>query len=201
MHDVTEGGLATALRELAAATGRGVLVHRDRVPVSPETRRLCDLLGADPLGLIASGSLLVCCDPAEAADLLAALAAAGIPAADIGELTGEGAGVAALERGRPAPWPEFATDEAARLLAGRAEDGRRLTPRPAGRGAPRAPARGPQRAVSCQSMFISSQSSPSASRSSATGVRRRHRDDELHLEQRRVGVRAPAAATSRRSRC
>ena len=122
MHDVTEGGLAVALRELAAATGRGVLVHLDRIPVSPDTRRLCALLGADPLGLIASGSLLVCCDPAEAAGLVAELVAAGIPAADIGELTAEGAGVAALERGRPAPWPDFTTDEAARLLAARVEE-------------------------------------------------------------------------------
>ncbi len=121
MHDVTEGGLATALRELAAATGHGVLVHRDRIPVSPETQRLCALLGADPLGLIASGSLLICCDPADAADLVGTLAAAGIPAADIGELTEEGAGVVALERDRPAPWPAFVTDEAARLLAQRAE--------------------------------------------------------------------------------
>ena len=78
MHDVTEGGLATALRELAAATGRGILVHRDRVRVSAGTQRICDLLGADPLGLIASGSLLVCCDPEEAPALLAALAGAGI---------------------------------------------------------------------------------------------------------------------------
>ena len=69
MHDVTEGGLATALRELAAATGRGVRVHRDRVPVAPETARVCALLGADPLGLIASGSLLICCAPAGAAAL------------------------------------------------------------------------------------------------------------------------------------
>ena len=120
MHDVTEGGLATALRELAAATGRGVLVHRDRIPVSAGTRRICDLLGADPLGLIASGSLLVCCDPEEAPALLAALAAAGIAGADIGELTEEGAGVVALERDLPAPWPHFATDEAARLLTDRA---------------------------------------------------------------------------------
>ena len=117
MHDVTEGGLATALRELAAATGRGILVHRERVRVSAGTQRICDLLGADPLGLIASGSLLVCCDPEEAPALLAALAGAGIAGADIGELTEEGAGVVALERGLPAPWPEFVTDEAARLLA------------------------------------------------------------------------------------
>jgi hydrogenase maturation factor len=116
MHDVTEGGLAAALHELAAATGRGVLVHRDRVPISPGTRRICELLGADPLGLIASGSLLICCDPAEASELLAALAAAGVPATDIGELTEKGAGVAALERGRPALWPSLETDEAARLL-------------------------------------------------------------------------------------
>ncbi len=117
MHDVTEGGLAAALRELAAAAGRGVLVRRDHILVSAETRRVCALLGADPLGLIASGSLLVCCAPEETPALLAALAAAGVPAADIGALTEEGGGVVALERDRPAPWPEFATDEAARLLA------------------------------------------------------------------------------------
>ena len=122
MHDVTEGGLATALRELATATGRGVLVQRDRVPVSPETKRVCALLGADPLGLIASGSLLICCDPTDAAELAGTLATAGIPATDIGWLTEEGAGVVALERDRPAPWPSFATDEAARLLARQGEE-------------------------------------------------------------------------------
>jgi hydrogenase expression/formation protein HypE len=117
LHDVTEGGLATALRELATATGRGVRVHRDRVPVAPGTARVCALLGADPLGLIASGSLLICCAPAGAAALASALEAAGIPAAEVGELTEEDAGVVALDRGSPASWPEFATDEAARLLA------------------------------------------------------------------------------------
>ena len=58
-------------------------------------------------------SLLVCCDPEEAPALLAALAGAGIAGAEIGELTEEGAGVVALARGLPAPWPHFATDEAA----------------------------------------------------------------------------------------
>ncbi len=124
LHDVTEGGLATALRELAAATGRGVVVRREWIPVLPETRRLCDLLGADPLGLIGSGSLLVCCRPEESAALLAALRAAGIAAVVIGSLGEPGARVTARERGRPAPWPAFAADEAARLLAqdGAAQD-------------------------------------------------------------------------------
>ena len=132
MHDVTEGGLATALRELASAAGRDLVVHADRVPVLPEAARLCALLGADPLGLIGSGSLLICCDPAEAEALKARLDEAGIAAADIGELGGAHGGshtaggpswspdatVTAFRDGRPVLWPEFAVDEAARILAG-----------------------------------------------------------------------------------
>jgi len=121
MHDITEGGLATALRELAVACGHGIVVHRERVPLLPETHRLCELLGADPLGLIASGSLLVCCRPDETEPLLRALAGEHIGATVIGEMSERGAGVTALERGLPAPWPEFAADEAARLLAEWAE--------------------------------------------------------------------------------
>lgn len=117
MHDVTEGGLATALRELSAATGHGVTVDLDAVPVLPLTLRVCGLLGADPLGLIASGSLLVCCRPEQTAALTAALRAAGIETQVVGEVGEAGAGVAARRRDLPAPLPEFAADEAARLTA------------------------------------------------------------------------------------
>jgi hydrogenase maturation factor len=117
MHDVTEGGLATALRELAVACEHGIVVYHERVPVLPETRRLCELLGIDPLGLIASGSLLVCCRPDESEALLRTLDDEGIAATVIAEVSERGAGVSALERGLPAPWPEFAADEAARMLA------------------------------------------------------------------------------------
>jgi len=117
MHDITEGGLATALRELAVACGHGIVVHRERVPLLPETRRICELLGADPLGLIASGSLLVCCRPHETEALLRALDRESIAATVIGEVSESGGGVTALEHGLPALWPEFDADEAARLLA------------------------------------------------------------------------------------
>jgi len=46
------------------------------------------------------------------------LAGEHIAATVIGEVSERGVGVSALERGLPAPWPEFAADEAARLLAG-----------------------------------------------------------------------------------
>jgi hydrogenase maturation factor len=112
MHDVTEGGLATGLREFAEAGGCGVRVDVHRVPVYPETRRVCELLGADPLGLIGSGSMLVACSPDETASLVGALEAAGIEATDFGEVV-EGSGVTATD----GEWPVFEVDEAARLLA------------------------------------------------------------------------------------
>jgi hydrogenase expression/formation protein HypE len=117
MHDITEGGLATALVELSVASGREVAVEHDAVPVYGETTRLCALLGADPLGLIGSGSLLICCAPEEAGTLQEALRAAGVAATDIGVIGGRGAGVSARASGRPVAWPVFAVDEAARLLA------------------------------------------------------------------------------------
>ena len=76
------------------------------------------LLGADPLGLIGSGSLLICCAPEEAGALQEALRAAGLAATDIGMIGRRGAGVSARASGRPVAWPVFAVDEAARLLAG-----------------------------------------------------------------------------------
>jgi hydrogenase maturation factor len=117
MHDITEGGMATALVELSVACGREVAVECDAIPVYDETARLCALLGADPLGLIGSGSLLICCAPDEAGALLEALQATGIAATDIGVIGRHGTGVSARTSGRPVAWPVFAVDEVARLLA------------------------------------------------------------------------------------
>jgi hydrogenase maturation factor len=116
MHDVTEGGIATALEELGAAGGCRLRVDLDRIPVFPETRALCRLLDLNPLGLIGSGSLLICCRPAHAGRLEADLMRAGIQVARIGEVAGKGAGVQGFKRGRPARWPRFAVDEIARLF-------------------------------------------------------------------------------------
>ncbi|HEV2281658.1 MAG TPA: AIR synthase family protein [bacterium] len=84
MHDVTEGGVLGAVYEIAAASGLGVLLDADRVPVLPETKALCDLLGVDPLALIGSGALLVATpEPDRTA---AAIAKAGVPATVIATL-------------------------------------------------------------------------------------------------------------------
>lgn len=130
MHDVTEGGLATAMVELAAAGEHAIGVDADAVPLYEETRRICELLDADPLGLIGSGSLLICCAPEQTADLLVRLTRAGVEAARIGTVLEPGSGVrawhgcsdpeTAARRGcAAAGWPAFAVDEVARVLEAR----------------------------------------------------------------------------------
>ena len=73
MHDPTEGGLVTGLRELGWAAKGGVRLDLDAVPVLPETRLFCEALGLDPLGLLASGALLVCVGPQQVESVTAGL--------------------------------------------------------------------------------------------------------------------------------
>jgi len=116
MHDVTEGGVATALSELSAAGGHAIEIHLDRIPILPQTARICAALDIQPLGLIGSGSLLIVCRPAAAAGLLQAINADGIAAARIGEVKQPGQGVTAFRNGTPVHWPAFEVDEIARLF-------------------------------------------------------------------------------------
>ena len=116
LHDVTEGGIATALAELSQAGGRGIRIRRDALPVYPQTRRMGDILGIDPLGLIGSGSLLICCRPETAQRLVSDLEKNGIAVADIGRVTQKGPGIDAVENGSSVPWPRFDVDEITRLF-------------------------------------------------------------------------------------
>lgn len=117
LHDVTEGGAATALDELSRAGRHRIRVWADRIPVFPETARICRLLGIDPLGLIGSGSLLVVCRAASRQRLREALKDRGIQATWVGEVLGPGSGVEAVDgEGKPLPWPRFETDELPRAI-------------------------------------------------------------------------------------
>jgi hydrogenase maturation factor len=113
---VTEGGIATALAELSQAGGRGLCIRRDSLPVYPLTRRMGEILGIDPLGLIGSGSLLICCRPDHAPRLISELEKNDIAVADIGEVVRNPPGIDALECGSPVPWPRFDVDEITRLF-------------------------------------------------------------------------------------
>ncbi len=116
MHDVTEGGLAAALKELGEAGGHRIRVDMDRIPIFAETRKLAGLLGLDPLGLIGSGSLLITCAAAAVDTLAAAIRSAGVAVAVIGEVLTPGEGIEALRGGRTVRWPCFEVDEITRLF-------------------------------------------------------------------------------------
>ncbi len=115
MHDVTEGGIATALTELSIAGGRRLRIDLDLIPVHPETEQICRAIGIDPLGLIGSGSLLICAHSGESVSLLRALTEHGLRATVIGEVLGPGTGVATERSGEPCSLPSFPTDELTRL--------------------------------------------------------------------------------------
>jgi hydrogenase expression/formation protein HypE len=105
LHDPTEGGLATGVRELALAAGCGATIDHDAVPVLPETAAVAEALGLDPLGMLASGSLLAAVEPRMP-----------VPAGatEIGELTESG--FVLRVGGEDRELPVYDTDETARVL-------------------------------------------------------------------------------------
>jgi hydrogenase maturation factor len=115
MHDPTEGGVRAALHEIAYASTHRLTIDLDRVPVLPETARLCAHFRIDPLGLIGSGALLATIAPARAPRLLRAWARRGVRAAVIGRVE-RGRGVRAFRGGRSAQFPWIAQDEIVRAL-------------------------------------------------------------------------------------
>ena len=116
MHDVTEGGLANAVEELSIAGGYEIKIDVETIPIFTETSRVCSLLGIDPLGLIGSGSLLICCRNDGCESLMTSIQDAGIDVTCIGEVLEKGQGIIALKNGQPALWPQFEADEIARLF-------------------------------------------------------------------------------------
>ncbi|MDP7508383.1 MAG: AIR synthase-related protein [Acidimicrobiales bacterium] len=119
MHDPTEGGIATALRELADASGTGLLIEAAAIPYAEETIALSTALGIDPFGLIASGALLITVAPTDAPRLIDTLDQKDIPAALIGQATDVGEGLKLrTETGQLIDLPYFERDEIARYLGG-----------------------------------------------------------------------------------
>ncbi len=114
MHDPTEGGLATGLRELAAASRCGIEIARENIHVLNECEIICRALGLDPLGLIASGSLLVTVDADSADNVLGALQQAGVEATRIGRVCEADRGLTFDDGTR---LPVFERDEVAGYLA------------------------------------------------------------------------------------
>ena len=116
MHDPTEGGVATALWELALASEVGLLVDAASIPVLDAARSLCAHFGIDPLGAIASGALLVAVAPEDADRVTRACAAKGIRCARIATAVDPARGVRLVSGGREVELPRFDQDEIVKAL-------------------------------------------------------------------------------------
>jgi hydrogenase maturation factor len=119
LHDPTEGGLATGVRELALAAGCGATVEREAVPVLPETEAIAGALDLDPLGMLASGSLLIAAAPDAADRLISAGHGIGVLLTRIGEVTPWAGRFMLRTAGVERELPLYETDEIGRAMTRR----------------------------------------------------------------------------------
>ena len=116
MHDPTEGGVATGLHELATASKVGIEVYEDKIPLFPETRKLCRFFNLDPLGVIASGALLIVAKPDSSEGIVEALISEGIECAHIGLIKEKSEGTTIIKSSGRRPLPCFDQDEISKIF-------------------------------------------------------------------------------------
>ncbi len=115
MHDPTEGGLRTGLWELAYASGVGIRVEKERIPVLPETETICKFYGLDPLGLCASGALVLTLTPREGERLLKIYERNRIKCSLIGRVVSREHGLKILKAGKESDLGGVSRDEINKL--------------------------------------------------------------------------------------
>jgi len=116
MHDPTEGGLAAALWELAAACGHKLVIDPQLVSITPLAERVCTAFDLNPMAAIASGALLLTTPPDQVSQICRALEMEGIKCTEIGKVENGKAQVWIEKHGKREllPYPE--RDEIARLF-------------------------------------------------------------------------------------
>lgn len=103
MHDATECGVIGGLFEIAQASGAGIVIDRERIPVLPEVGAICRHFGMDPLISISEGTLLICVKEHKSQELCLHLSSKGITAQTIGKLLPKAEGFWVVEGGKKRP--------------------------------------------------------------------------------------------------
>jgi hydrogenase maturation factor len=116
MHDPTEGGLATGLYEVARASDKGIIIELDSVPVMSYCKIISEHYGLDPLGLIASGALLITLGSDDTENVLSALRSEGIAAVKVGEVLPKSEGMLLRQGKEIKDLPRFERDEITKLF-------------------------------------------------------------------------------------
>ncbi|MBI4532019.1 MAG: hydrogenase expression/formation protein [Candidatus Latescibacteria bacterium] len=115
MHDPTEGGIATGLREVALASGVGLEIDASALFLTGESRILCEIFDLDPLGVISSGALLIGVVPDEAECVRQAIVSAQIRCDVIGVVRETTFGLKMRRDGELIDLPVFERDEITKI--------------------------------------------------------------------------------------
>lgn len=99
MHDVTEGGVAGAIIEMAQASGCGFLIHNDKLPVGEAQRRITQLFEIDHRFCVGAGSMVMAVKKGKEQELIAHLNSKSIKATVVGEMTSGNRGFRIIENG------------------------------------------------------------------------------------------------------
>jgi hydrogenase maturation factor len=116
LHDPTEGGIATGIYEMASASRLGVAVRESDIPLTEESRQVCEHYHVNPLGTFASGSLLIAVSEEAADPLIQSLALQGISACRIGVLLDEAESMRLITRDGTVPLPVYHQDELSKIF-------------------------------------------------------------------------------------
>ncbi len=94
LRDPTRGGVASTLNEIAENSALSVTLSEELLPIRPEVRAACEILGLEPLYLANEGKCLVVVSPEKADEALAIMRATpeGKEAVVIGHMTNDRAG-------------------------------------------------------------------------------------------------------------
>ena len=115
LHDPTEGGVLNGLWELAEASGLGIEVWADRIPVATETSKICSELHLDPLKLMSSGCLLAAVAPNSVGRVMKALRNREVMVSEVGRVTPRKKGRFLLKEGKKLNLVAVPQDELYRL--------------------------------------------------------------------------------------
>ena len=116
MHDPTEGGISTAIYELAEAYETGFEIYEEKLSFYKPAVVLAKHFGLSPLGIISSGCILAVCPPEEGEKAKKIFLKKKIPCRVIGTVTERSKGVKLTGKRKTVDLPQFETDEISRLL-------------------------------------------------------------------------------------
>lgn len=109
MHDVTEGGVLGAVYEFATASGKGVNIKKELLPVYPAVKSIFDIFELDPHYCIGAGSMLITVKKGKEDEIIEALKSENIACTAIGEISEAKNGINTIDedgKATPIRYPE-----------------------------------------------------------------------------------------------